>query len=63
MFEGKERRYQLIQELRTTHALQAPEHSLQKEEADMIRRKQADQQEALHKVWNNNKSLVKGLII
>ena len=44
MFEGKERRQQLIQELRTTHALQSPEQKLQKKEAENIRAKQAEQE-------------------
>lgn len=50
MFEGKERRQQLIHELRTTHALQSPEQKLQKKEAEAIRTKQAQQETQKHEV-------------
>ena len=50
MFEGKERRHQLIDELRTTHALQAPEQKIKKEEAEQTRQRQSQQKKQLHKV-------------
>lgn len=53
MFEGKERRRQLIQELRTTHALQAPEQKIKKQEAQAIEKKQLQERRQLHKVRTN----------
>lgn len=50
MFEGKERRQQLIHELRTTHALQSPEQAVQKREATQIRAKQANEAQLQGKV-------------
>ena len=50
MFEGKERRHQLIEELRTTHALQAPEQKTKKQEAEDIERKKLQEKRLLHKV-------------
>ena len=50
MFEGKERRRQLIEELRTTHALQAPEQKIKKQEAGEIDKKKAQEKRLLHKV-------------
>lgn len=49
MFEGKERRHQLIEELRTTHALQQPEQLIQKKESEMIKGKKRAQEKKLHK--------------
>ena len=54
MFEGKERRQQLIQELRTTHALQAPEQKVQKAESENFRSKQVERTRQQHKVRLNN---------
>ncbi len=51
MYEGKDRRSQLIEELRATHALQAPEQLIKKAEAEEIRAKQALQTRQTHKVW------------
>ena len=61
MFEGKERRRQLIGELRTTHALQAPEQKIKKQEAEQINKKKLEEKRFLHKVSmyrnnNNNNS-------
>lgn len=50
MYEGKERRGQLIEELRATHALQAPEQAIKRAEAEEIRAKQAAQKQQTHKV-------------
>ncbi len=50
MYEGKEMRRQLIEELRTTHALQAPEQKIKKTEAADLKSKQSLQKEHLHKV-------------
>ena len=50
MFEGKEHRRQLIEELRTTHALQAPEQKIKKQEAEAIEKKQFLERRQLHKV-------------
>ena len=50
MFEGKERRRQLIEELRTTHALQAPEQKIKKQEAEDIEKKKLQEKRLLHKV-------------
>ena len=50
MFEGKERRRQLIGELRTTHALQAPEQKIKKQEAELINKKKLEEKRFLHKV-------------
>lgn len=50
MFEGKERRQQLIQELRTTHALQSPEQAIQKKEAENVKAKQVEQARLENKV-------------
>ena len=50
MFEGKERRRQLIEELRTTHALQAPEQKIKKQEAEQIDKKKLQEKWLLHKV-------------
>ena len=50
MFEGKERRRQLIEELRTTHALQAPEQKIKKQEAEQIDKKKLQEKQLLHKV-------------
>ena len=50
MFEGKERRKELIQELRHTHALQAPEQKIQKEEEREIMAEQAACKRRRHKV-------------
>ena len=50
MFEGKERRPQLIEELRTTHALQAPEQKIKKQEAEQIDKKKLQEKRLLHKV-------------
>ena len=50
MFEGKERRRQLIGELRTTHALQAPEQKIEKQEAELINKKKLQEKRLLHKV-------------
>lgn len=50
MFEGKERRHQLIEELRTTHALQAPEQKIKKQEAEQIDKKKLQEKRLLHKV-------------
>ena len=50
MFEGKERRRQLIEELRTTHALQAPEQKIKKQEAEQIDEKKLQEKRLLHKV-------------
>ena len=50
MYEGKERRRQLIQELRTTHALQSPEQKIKKQEAEVIEKKQLQERRLLHKV-------------
>ena len=50
MFEGKERRRQLIEELRTTHALQAPEQKIKKQEAEQIDKKKLQEKRLLHKV-------------
>ena len=52
MFEGKECRRQLIQELRTTHALQTPERKIKKQEAEAIEKKQLQERRQLHKVSN-----------
>ncbi|XP_064407633.1 cilia- and flagella-associated protein 91-like [Halichondria panicea] len=49
MYEGKEMRRQLIEELRTTHALQAPEQKIKKTEAADLKSKQSLQKEHLHK--------------
>ena len=50
MFEGKECRRQLIGELRTTHALQAPEQKIKKQEAEQINKKKLEEKRFLHKV-------------
>ena len=50
MFEGKERRRQLIGELRTTHALQGPEQKVKKQEAETIEKKQLQERRLLRKV-------------
>ena len=50
MFEGKERRRRLIEELRTTHALQAPEQKIKKQEAEQIDKKKLQEKRLLHKV-------------
>ena len=50
MFEGKERRRQLIGELRTTHTLQAPEQKIKKQEAEQINKKKLQEKRLLHKV-------------
>lgn len=51
MHEGKERRQQLIHELRTTHALQSPEQKLQRKEAESIKAKQVNQECKQREVW------------
>lgn len=53
MYEGKERRSQLIQELRATHALQAPEQMIKKAEAEEVRAKQSLQRKETHKVYSS----------
>lgn len=50
MFEGKEQRHHLIAELRTTHALQAPEQQLQAREREAIHSKQAHHHQHQHQV-------------
>ena len=50
MFEGKERRRELIKELRTTHALQKPEQKIKKAEAENVRSKQEMRKRLEHKV-------------
>ncbi len=50
MFEGKERRKELIQELRHTHALQSPEQKIKKEEERQILAEQAAHKRQQHKV-------------
>lgn len=50
MYEGKERRHDLIKELRTTHALQSPEQKIKKLNAEEIRQKQHQQSKQIHKV-------------
>ena len=50
MFEGKERRRQLIEELRTTHALQAPEQKIKKQEAEQIDKKKLQEKRLIHEV-------------
>ena len=50
MFEGKERRRHLIEELRTTHALQEPEQKVKRAEAEEIRREQSERKKQTHKV-------------
>ncbi len=52
MFEGKERRKELIQELRHTHALQSPEQKIKKEEERQILAEQAAHKRQQHKVWD-----------
>ena len=50
MFEGKERRRELIAELRTTHALQSPERREKTLESEALSSKQASAQREEHKV-------------
>lgn len=50
MFEAKERRGDLIAELRTTHALQAPEQRQRKAESADIHSQQQQAQASQHKV-------------
>jgi len=50
MFEGKERRRDLIGELRTTHALQSPEQKEKKREAEALHSQQVSSERAEHKV-------------
>ena len=50
MYESKEMRSHLIQELRTTHALQAPEKEQKKREAEAIHSKQRAMSMQQHKV-------------
>ena len=50
MFEGKEHRRQLIEELRTTHTLQAPEQKIKKQETEQIDEKKLQEKRLLHKV-------------
>ena len=50
MYEGKEMRYDLIEELRTTHALQPLEQKQKKMEAEAIRAKQRASIRQQHKV-------------
>lgn len=52
MHEGKEMRSHLIQELRTTHALQSPEQKQKKMEAEAVYAKQRALTRQQHKVWN-----------
>ena len=57
MFEGKERRQQLIQELRTTHALQLREQKIQQKEAQEIAKKTSLQEKEKHKVGSCKETL------
>lgn len=50
MFEGKEKRLELIRELRTTHALQKDGQLLLKEEEQMTRALQKQHDLQMHKV-------------
>lgn len=50
MHEGKEMRSHLIQELRTTHALQSPEQKQKRKEAEDIYAKQRALIRQQHKV-------------
>lgn len=50
MFEGKEKRLELIRELRTTHALQEDGQLLLKEEEQMTRALQKQHDLQMHKV-------------
>ena len=50
MFEGKERRRDLIGELRTTHALQSPEQKEKKREAEVLHSQQVSSEREEHKV-------------
>ena len=50
MFEGKERRKDLVKELRTTHALQAPEQKEKKKEEEEVLTLQHKREATEHKV-------------
>ena len=50
MFEGKDRRQELIKEMRTTHALQLPEQKAHKKRDEQIKAKQRAQEREKHKV-------------
>ena len=50
MFEGKERRRDLIAELRTTHALQSPEQKEKRRESEALHSKQVSSEREEHKV-------------
>ena len=57
MFEGKEKRIELISELRSTHALQETEQAMKKQERQATLALQRQRRLHEHKVGKNRKEM------